>query len=410
MDRKTLIFIVAGPEGYGVRRVWDLLFRILSNADYDITIAVLDRECLAKWQAGYPSASVVAPSFSWRSTTHAGTGARKYWGILKRGASQLRLVRWLRSVQSGIGARAIILQGPVESMLSGIVARRGGIPALWFVPNAISEGKAFDINRRIYRFLFRHANVVPVSNSRFTDSTFGPGDFRRHVVHLGVDTDSFAPAPRDSGIRAKLGIPDTAVIIGVFARMNPSKGQARLIRAMAQMEDSMHAVLCGGPTEGAYYDALMADIDALGLTGRVHFPGLQADLRPYYAACDIIGNFRIDPEPFGLTVIEAMACGKPVLAHAAGGPSETVVDGRTGWLIPDCDVNSVAAGIERALRDREHWVEMGREGRERVIAGFSQKRFETEARKVVKAELLELGVGAELSGRTDDPTLLDTER
>ncbi len=391
MDRKTLVFVVAGPEGYGVRRVWDLLFRTLSNADYDITIAVLDRECLEKWRAGYPSASVVAPSFSCRSTTQAATGAGKYWGILKRGASQLRLVRWLRSVQSGIGARAIVLQGPVESMLSGIVARRGGIPALWFVPNSISDGKAFDINRRIYRFLFRHANVVPVSNSRFTDSTFGPGGFRRHVVHLGVDTDSFAPAPRDSEIRAKLGIPDSAAIIGVFARMNPSKGQARLVRAMARMDGSMHAVLCGGPTDGAYYDALMADIDALGLTGRVHFPGLQGDLRPYYAACDVIGNFLIGSEGFGLTVVEAMACGKPVLAHAAGGPAETIVDGETGWLIPACDVDSIAAGLGRALQNRGRWDEMGRAGRARAEAEFSLQRFETEAREVVESEVFRFG-------------------
>lgn len=388
MDRKTLVFVVAGPEGYGVRRVWDLLFRTLSEAGHDIVITVLDRDCLDRWQAGYPGASVVAPPFAWRSRVQAPRGAAKYWGIVKRGASQLRLVVWLRSVQSGIGGRAIILQGPIESMLCGIVARRAGIPALWFVPNAISADKVLDVNRRIYRFLFRHANVVPVSNSRFTDSTFGPGGFRRHVVHLGVDTDSFAPAPRDGGIRAALGIPDTAVVIGVFARMTPSKGQMRLIRAMARLGGEMHAVLCGGPTEGAYHDALVGETEALGLTGRVHFPGPQADLRPYYAACDMVGNFLIGSEGFGLTVIEAMACGKPVLAHAAGGPAETIVDGVTGWLIPACDVDSIAAGLTRALNARGGWAEMGRAGRERAEAAFSARRFETEARVVVEAEIV----------------------
>lgn len=391
MDRKTLVFVVAGPEGYGVRRVWDLLFRTLSEAGHNIVIAVLDRDCLHRWQADYPGASVVAPPFAWRSMASAPRGAAKYWGIVKRGASQLRLVVWLRSVQSGIGGRAIILQGPIESMLCGIVARHAGIPALWFVPNAISADKVLDVNRRIYRFLFRHANVVPVSNSFFTDSTFGPGGFRRHVVHLGVDTDSFALAPRDGGIRAALGIPDTAVVIGVFARMTRSKGQMRLIRAMAQLGGEMHAVLCGGPTEGAYHDALVAEIEALGLTGRVHCPGLRADLRPYYAACDVIGNLRIDPEPFGLTVIEAMACGKPVLAHAAGGPAETIVDGVTGWLIPACDVDNITAGLTRALNARGGWAEMGRAGRERAEAAFSARRFETEACAVVEAEIVRFG-------------------
>lgn len=391
MDRKTLVFVVAGPEGYGVRRVWELLFRSFSDSDQDVVIAVLDRDFLDRWQTDYPGASVVAPPFAWRSTAQATRGVAKYWAIVKRGTSQLRLVGWLRSVQSYFHASAIILQGPIESMLCGIVARCAGIPALWFVPNAVSRDKFLDFNRRIYRILFRHANVVPVSNSHFTDSTFGPGGFRRHVVHLGVDTDSFAPAQRDGDMRAALGIPDTTVLIGVFARMTRSKGQARLIKAMARMEGSIHALLCGGAIDAVYYNELIAEIEALGLTGRVHFPGLQADLRPYYAACDLIGNFRIDPEPFGLTVIEAMSCGKPVLAHAAGGPSETVVDGKTGWLIPDCDVDSVAAGLTRALRERGRWPEMGRAGRARAEAAFSARRFGAEARAVVEAEIVRFG-------------------
>lgn len=391
LNDQTLVFVVEGPEGYGVRRVWDLLFQTLSNAGYAITIAVLDRGFVEKWQATYPGVTAVAPLFSWRSTALGTTVLGKYWGILKRVASQLRLINWLLSVQSGARARAIILQGPIESMLCGIVARRAGIPALWFVPNAISDNKALDINRRIYRFLFRHANVVPVSNSRFTDSTFGLGAFRRHVVHLGVDTDSFAPAPANNKIRAELDIPDTAVVIGVFARMNPSKGQARLITAIARLEEPVHAVLCGGPTEGDYYDALVAEISALGLTGRIHCLGLQMDLIPYYAACDIIGNFLIDPEPFGLTVIEAMACGKPVLAHAAGGPSETIVDGETGWLIQACDVGSIVAGLERALSEREHWGQLGLAGRTRAQTAFSTQKFQAEALAVVESEIMRFG-------------------
>ncbi|MDT8328397.1 MAG: glycosyltransferase family 4 protein [Roseovarius sp.] len=388
MNRGTLVFVVAGPEGYGVRRVWDLLFRTLSDSGHDIVIAVLDRDCLDRWKTGYPGASVIAPPFSWRSTGQAVTGVAKYWGILKRGTSQLRLVRWLLSVQSGNGARAIILQGPIESMLCGMVARRAGIPALWFVPNAISKDKVLDINRRIYRFLFRYANVVPVSNSHFTDSTFGPGGFRRHVVHLGVDIDSYAPVPRDGGIRAALGIPDTAVVIGVFARMTRSKGQQLLLRAIAGRGEDIHVILCGGPTEGPYYEMLLSDVAALDLTDRVHFAGMQTDLVPYYAACDVIGNLLIGSEGFGLTVVEAMACGKPVLAHAAGGPSETIVDGVTGWLIPACDVDSIAAGLTRALRDRERWAEMGRAGRARAETSFSARRFKTEARAVVEAEIV----------------------
>lgn len=387
MGHNTLVFVVAGPEGYGIGRVWDLLFRALSSAGYEIVIAVLDQDWQDKWRTQYPDASVVVPPFAWRTTALKATrGMGKFRGIAKRGLSQLRLVPWLRTTQIDTQSCAIIFQGPIESMICGAVARSAGIPALWFVPNVIDENQLFQINRRIYRSLFCFCNVVPVSNSHFTDRTFGLGSFRRHVVHLGVDTDRFAPEVPDRVMRAKLGISDTAILIGVFARMTSSKGQMRLIQAIAKLKEEIHVMFCGGPVEGSYYDALVDEVEKLNLVDQIHFMGQQSDLRPYYAACDLIGNFRLDPEAFGLTVIEAMACGKPVLAHALGGPVEIIIDGSTGWLIHSCDVDSIVAGLGRAIRERDCWLDMGLAGRARVEAEFSETRFEILARDVVDTE------------------------
>ena len=63
MSKKSILFVVAGPEGYGVGRVWDLLFNSLVNHDYQITITVLDRDYLSRWIERYPGASIVAPTF-----------------------------------------------------------------------------------------------------------------------------------------------------------------------------------------------------------------------------------------------------------------------------------------------------------------------------------------------------------
>lgn len=387
MAKRTIVLVVSGPEGYGVRSVWVHLVRILSQSGFDIVIAVFDRQFVENWQREFPDIEIISPPFDWQALpTRIGQGGR-YRQILRRGLSQLKLAGWLAGVVRRRSARAIVLQKPLETLLGGIVARRRGIPAIWFVPNGVSDGRFLDLNKRLYRSLFRYGNVIPVANSRFTDSTFGSGDFRRHIVHLGVDTDFCRPFLDDGGVRARFGIPRAATVIGLFARMTPSKGQLGLVESVACLQDHIHILFCGGPLGGDYHKVLIKAIASLGLEDRVHFAGFQTDLRPYYASCDILSNLLAYPEGFGLTVVEAMASGKPVLAHAAGGPSETIIDGRTGWLIPSCETDDIVHGLHRVVADRSHWAEMGRLGRVRAEEEFSLYRFDARVKEVVEEEV-----------------------
>jgi glycosyltransferase involved in cell wall biosynthesis len=80
-------------------------------------------------------------------------------------------------------------------------------------------------------------------------------------------------------------------------------------------------------------------------------------------------------EGFGLSVVEAMACGRPVIAHNLGGPGETIVDGKTGWLFAPFDVATMSLTIERCLDDRPKWKSFSREGSERAAQLFSSQKF-----------------------------------
>ena len=97
--------------------------------------------------------------------------------------------------------------------------------------------------------------------------------------------------------------------------------------------------------------------------------------------------------PFGLTVSEAMVRSKPFLAHVAEGTAERTVEGLTGRQISACDADDIAAGFARVLLDRRRWVGMGNDGRIGVIAKFCERCFETEARKVLNAVLLDFYLG-----------------
>lgn len=382
MEERSILFVVSGSEGYGVRYVWSLLVRSLSGMGFKIVIAVLDGQFADSWRTKFPNVDVVHPPLCARVlSTGRGRGGG-FWKIFCHGTSQFKFAYWLRGVVRSRLPEVIIYQGPIESLLCGIVARISGIPALWFVPNIVGSGRFLDLNKRIYRSLFRFCNVIPVANSHYTDSTFGGSDFRRHVVHLGVDTDFFQPVADGAAFRKSLGLGQDVTVIGLFARMTASKGQLRLVEAMAELSDDIHLLFCGGPLEGKYYQDLVETIASLGIVERVHFVGYQTDLRLYYAASNIIVNLLEGPEGFGLTVVEAMACGKPVLAHAAGGPSETILDGTTGWLIPDCGVAEIVEGFRRVTADRQRWAEMGRLGRERADVEFSLHRFESRVKEV----------------------------
>jgi glycosyltransferase involved in cell wall biosynthesis len=99
--------------------------------------------------------------------------------------------------------------------------------------------------------------------------------------------------------------------------------------------------------------------------------GHVPDPECYYGLLDVAVNSRIDAEPFGLSVIEAMMMGKPVLVHALGGPAETVIDGRTGWHMPGPRIEDMQAGIARAIGQRAQWGQLGMQARQHALDHFT---------------------------------------
>ncbi|KAB2538945.1 hypothetical protein AL035_18650 [Salipiger aestuarii] len=368
-----LLFILEGSEGYGVMRVWDTLLGGLPARGHRVSVLLLrDNDAL---RARLEAQGIDVLHLPVASPSPRGTGAaQKAWALGRRGAAQVGLARRLAREIRARGIDTIVLQSPLATMLAALAARGSSTRAFWLMPNSVSSGYPLDFNRRLYRALFRAGPLIPVANSHHTDGTLGPGRYRRHVLHLGIDTDLFCPG---AGVgvqsRVALGIPEDAPLLGLLARITPEKGQAEMIEALTLAGGDAHLLLCGGPLESRFAGALRDQVARAGLEGRVHFAGPQADVIPWYALCDVVLNTRTDPEPFGLSVIEAMAMGKPVLAHTAGGPSETVIDGETGWLMPAPTAPAYAEGLARALADRPRWADMGTAATAHARAHFSEK-------------------------------------
>jgi phosphatidylinositol alpha-1,6-mannosyltransferase len=198
---------------------------------------------------------------------------------------------------------------------------------------------------------------------------------RVHVLHPGVDTARFFPAAADALGRGELGWGGRTVLLTV-GRLQRRKGHDVLIAALPlvrrRFPDVLYAIVGDGEERGALGELARR----LGVEEAVQFRGEAGDgeLVRCYQQCDlfVLPNRDIDGdiEGFGMVLLEAQSCGRPVLAGASGGTAEALSAGETGELAPCTDPAAVAERICALLADRPRLAAMGRAGRAWVTARF----------------------------------------
>lgn len=167
-------------------------------------------------------------------------------------------------------------------------------------------------------------------------------------------------------------------LVGVVARLHPSKGQDVFLAAVTLLSCSypgLRAAVVGGALhglEGTYEADLHAQARALGIDDRVRFVGHVDDPIPWLDALDVV-VLPTYMEGLPLVLMEAMALGKPVVASAVGGVPELVEDGRSGLLVPPGDPDALATAIRQVIDDPALARRLGDEGRRRAAA-FSEER------------------------------------
>jgi len=197
---------------------------------------------------------------------------------------------------------------------------------------------------------------------------------RRHTFVVSAG----APPPAAERQRSDIQLPPDVPVVGLVGRLQPWKGQDRMLRAHAVLRDrghSIHTLIVGGDAYGLspeYAASLPALVRRLGLQDEVTMTGQVPDAAPYIERMDILVNAS-DPEPFGIVLLEAMARGVAVVAVDSGGPAEFIEHGTTGLLAASGEPEALADALEPLLEDADLRARVGEAGRERFLRDFTDE-------------------------------------
>ncbi len=283
------------------------------------------------------------------------------------------------------GAHLVHINSIKAGFFASPVARLLGLPVIWDFKDLVSdEHYSVPLRRIVVAYMNAFATRV-VANSHAIRTELIQAGLRADKVmalHNGIDLNRFSPrtavATRER-IRAELGLAPDAPLAVIVGRLAPWKGHDVFIRAACQVHARMpeaRFLIVGDSAfdPPAYRTQLEQMVTEGGLSDALRFLGFRSDVPEIMGAADVVVHASTLPEPLGLTPIEAMALGIPVIASAAGGPLETVANGETGLLTPPGDVTTLAEAILRLLSDADTRDRMGRMGRARAERLFDLRQ------------------------------------
>lgn len=285
-------------------------------------------------------------------------------------------LRGIRTVASLVrGVDVVEACGEKMAALTGWAARVARRPAVYNLQDApLRDPSASAV--QFAAATGRHdAVVVPAQwmAERFTSRL----RMRAEVIPNGIVFDDLPHHPGD--LRGEAGWPSDTVAVGLFGRLVAWKGAEILIRAAALVldrEPGVRFLIAGGALYGlepGFGPRVTALIRELNIEDKVHMTGHREDSLRLMLDCDVICHCSLEPEPFGMVVLEAMALGKPVIATRTLGPEELIEDDRTGVLLKAGDVDALYSALLDLVTNGDRRHALGRAARDSVRTRFSSE-------------------------------------
>jgi glycosyltransferase involved in cell wall biosynthesis len=289
--------------------------------------------------------------------------ARKYdFTVLPRLARLMRRRRIDAVVTVGTGG---------DKMFWGrLAARAAGVPVICSALHSTGLPDRVELPNRWLAPITDAFVAVAASHGRYLAEHEGcpPGKIR--VIPNGVDTRRFRPGRAPAALRQELGIPPGTPVAGIVAALRPEKNHALFLEAAARVRREMPAARMLIVGDGAERESLLGLARQQSLGESVRFLGTRHDVPEILALLDVLvlcSHMEANP----VSILEAMASGKAVVATRVGSVPETVIEGLTGHLVAPGNAAELADRIVRLLRNRREAAALGRAGRRQVLEHWS---------------------------------------
>lgn len=297
----------------------------------------------------------------------------------------VRKVLWRPRALTGLGSLVqewkpdvVHVHSQEAGLVARPIARLAGARAILYTPQTIDIRRARwqGLYARLERALARLTDTIISVNEADRQRLIQWGIPSNKVVTVpnGIDLAGFDELRDIAELRRALGVDPARPLVLQAGRLSAQKDPLAFVEGAARvLRDHPHAqfaILGDGPLR----DAVATRIRELGLERHVHLPGWHTGASRLLAAASVVTlTSRWEGAPY--TLLEAMACSRPVVATAVNGCPEIVAAGETGWLFPPGDPAAWAAAVSALLADPERAKAMGLRGRERVQERFSQERM-----------------------------------
>lgn len=258
--------------------------------------------------------------------------------------------------------------GPRNTFYAGVVGRLRRKPVIWHVRASTPDPYDPLLSLLSSRVLL----VANALEHRFRSKR---AMRKIRVIHNGVDLERFRPGDREFSTSPVA--PGGEVVIGTVGRVETEKGTLTLLEAVKRLNPDLSAVrlqVAGDISDIAYFDRCRGYCRDAGISERVEFLGHVHPTEDFLRSLDVFVLPSAEAEAFPRAVLEAMACGKPVVVTDAGGTREAVDEGRTGFVVPPRAPQLMADRLRALVGSAELRARMGRCARLRAEALFALER------------------------------------
>jgi glycosyltransferase involved in cell wall biosynthesis len=270
--------------------------------------------------------------------------------------------------------------------LLGALARPPSVLLIWHLHDYVGTRPVMRVLLR--SVVSRCSMMIAVSSSVATDARKAlPHGPPVAMIHNTVDIKIFTPHGPALDLASLSGLsqpPIGTMRVGLVATFAHWKGQDVFLRAAASVAGNHRFYIIGGPiyaTGGSQWSLheLRARASALGLADRMGFTGFVEDVPAAMRGLDVVVHASTEPEAFGLVILQAMACARPVIATAVGGARELVEPGENVLSVPAGDSAALALAIERLVAEPALRLRLAEAGRANAERRFSRARLAAEA-------------------------------